>query len=136
MMVLPSENITIEEAEVVEPSAIPSKTYRLDFENGQCSGMVDGVEAIKQSIFKMLSTDRFKYLIYSDNYGFENLIGKERLFVQAELPRRIKEAVLQDERVTDVDVTVQFSGDSAVAKIVCYTVYGKIELPKEVNGVV
>ena len=136
MMVLPSENITIEEAEVMEPSAIPSKTYRLDFENGRCVGLVDGIEAIKQSIFKMLSTDRFKYLIYSDNYGFENLVGKERLLVQAELPRRIKEAVLQDERVTDVDVTVQIHGDSAVAKIMCYTVYGKIELSKEVNGVV
>ena len=135
MGVLPSEGILID-SEMDDDSVLPDKTYRLDFENGRCIGVIDGIEATQQSIFKILSTERFKYLIYSDDYGFESLIGKERLFVQAELPRRIKEAVLQDERVTDVDVTVQFSGDSAVAKIVCYTVYGKIELSKEVNGVV
>ncbi|ANB62111.1 DUF2634 domain-containing protein [Anoxybacteroides amylolyticum] len=136
-MVLPSGGILIEDLEVNNDSTLPSKTYRLDFENGRCVGMIDGLEAIKQSIFKMLSTERFKYLIYSDNYGFENLIGKERLFVQAELLRRIEEAVLQDTRVLSVeDMNIQFQGDSAIASFVCQTVYGKIEMSKEVNGIV
>lgn len=137
MAVLPSGNILIEDLEVNESSALSSKTYRLDFENGRCAGMIDGLEAIKQSIFKMLNTERFKYLIYSDDYGFESLIGKERLFVQAELPRRIEEAVLQDARILAVeDISIQFQGDSAIATFVCQTVYGKIEASKEVSGIV
>lgn len=137
MAVLPSEDILMDDTDIVDTSVFPTKTYRLDFERGRCIGMIDGLEAIKQSIFKMLSTERFKHLIYSDDYGFENLSGKERLFVQAELPRRIEEAVLQDARILAVeDISIQFQADSAIATFVCRTVYGKIEASKEVSGIV
>ncbi|WP_025950466.1 DUF2634 domain-containing protein [Geobacillus thermocatenulatus] len=136
MGVLPSEGILID-SEMNDDSVLSDKTYRLDFENGRCIGVIDGIEAVKQSIFKILNTERFKYLIYSDDYGFDIPIGKERLFVQAELPRRIEEAVLQDARVLSVeDMNIQFQGDSAIASFVCQTVYGKIEMSKEVNGIV
>lgn len=83
----------------------PSKTYKLNIENNTISGgYIDGLEALKQAIYKILNTERFDYLIYSWNYGVEikNLIGQHMSLVIPELERVIKEALLQDERIEDV----------------------------------
>lgn len=135
-MVLPIGDITLaEEVEVVDVATLPSKTYRLDFKNGRCTGTIDGIEAIKQAIYKILMTDRFENLIYSDDFGFENPIGKDQVFIKAELPRRIKEAILQDERITSVEnISIEFESDAAFVYFTCVTIYGDIKLSQEVNG--
>lgn len=55
-------------------------------------------------IYKTLMTDRYKYEIYDWNYGveFDDLIGKSKEFVKAELPRRIEDALIVDDRVSQV----------------------------------
>lgn len=80
----------------------PSKTYKI--EDNKIVGFCDDVEAIKQTIFCILNTERFDYLIYSWNYGVElkNLIGKQKDYIMSELKRLIKEALIQDDRIEDV----------------------------------
>ena len=37
----------------------PTKTWQIDFERERVAGNVDGLEAMKQAIFKILNTERF-----------------------------------------------------------------------------
>jgi len=134
-MVLPIGEFTItpDDVEVIETSTMPTKTYNIDFEKGRIVGMVDGLEAMKQAIYKMLSTIRFRHLIYSDDYGFDNPIGSDEIFARAELPRRIKETLLQDERITDVvDFNAEYKGDSALISFTALTLYGDANVLREV----
>lgn len=87
------------------PPEIPSYTYRLDVDSKTIIDHIDGLPAIEQSVFKILSTERYQYLIYSFNYGTEisDLVGKPKDYAYAELKRRIKEALTQDDRILDVN---------------------------------
>ncbi|MEN7878670.1 DUF2634 domain-containing protein, partial [Clostridioides difficile] len=69
-------------------------------EKSKIDGICDDVEALKQTIFLILNTERYQHLIYSWNYGVElnDLIGEPISFVIPELERRIKEALIQDDR--------------------------------------
>ncbi len=84
----------------------PSKTYKLNIDNNTISGgYVDEKEAIKQTIYCILNTERYDYLIYSWNYGVEikNLIGEHLTYVIPELERVITEALMQDDRIEEVN---------------------------------
>lgn len=133
-MVLPIGEFTLsDELEVIDVALMPTKTYQLDFERGRCTGMIDGLKAAEQAILKALSTVRFAHMIYSDDYGFENMIGHEQLYVRAELPRRIKEAILQDERFTAVNnFILDFEKDNAYVSFSCPTLYGDVVVLREV----
>ena len=80
------------------------QTYRIALNSNRITGYVDGLEAVKQAVYLILSTERYKYPIYSWNYGVElvDLIGKPMPYVMADLPRRIEEALTQDNRITEV----------------------------------
>lgn len=82
----------------------PGKTYRLDPKTGVVKGTVDGLEAVKQAIFLILSTERTEYEIYSWNYGVEvkNLIGLPVDLVCARIENTITDALMQDDRITSV----------------------------------
>ncbi len=56
---------------IEEAAEQPSKTYRLDIDNGHISGTVDGIEAVEQAIRKAIITQRFCNLIYDSDYGCE-----------------------------------------------------------------
>lgn len=84
-----------------------SETYRIQLseDNNDCiKGKVDDIDAIKQAIYLMLNTERYAYNIYSWNYGVElvDLIGQPLPYVTVILPRRIEEALTQDDRIRDV----------------------------------
>ena len=68
------------------------------------NGYIDGLDSVAQAIQLILSTERYKHIIYSWDYGVElfDLIGKPMPYVMSELPRRIKEALTQDNRIDDV----------------------------------
>lgn len=114
----------------------PSKTYKLNTDNNRIIGYIDGMEALKQAIYLMLSVERYDYLIYSWNYGIElkDLIGKPTSYVLSELKRRITEALTQDDRIESVDA---FSFEVIKKKVhVAFTVhsiFGDFEAEKEVN---
>jgi hypothetical protein len=111
-----------------------SRTYKLF--NDKIQGYVDGLEALKQAIYKVLNTERYEYPIYSFNYGIEleNLVGKDRTYVQVELKRRISECLLRDERITGVD-NFNFKGSGDVLKCTfdVHSIYGDLTVSREVN---
>ncbi len=97
------------QTEAVTVSAMPSKTWRLDFKNGRISGMItDPLEAAKQSAICSILTRRFEHVIFSDAYGSElhKLIGSDKALVRAEGERYIREAVCVDQRITGVENVV------------------------------
>ena len=83
----------------------PSKTYRLNFAGGPSSGMLDGLEAIKQMIFLTLHCERFAYEIFSNDYGVElqDKIGQQNdPELCGDLEDAISDALMQDDRVLEV----------------------------------
>lgn len=114
----------------------PSKTYKVDFKKNDIRGFTDEVEAIKQAIVFILNTERYEYLIYSWNYGIElnDLFGEPVSYVYPELKRRIKEALLQDDRIKSVDNFSFSNKDNEVtAHFTVNTIFGDIEVTKVVN---
>lgn len=100
-MITPETNI---QEDIVEEE-FSDKTYQVDFINQKITGMIDGIESLKQSISFILNTERYENIIYSWNYGveFQNLIGKDYDFILGDLKRRIEEALLQDDRIISIE---------------------------------
>lgn len=114
----------------------PGLTYALDIENGRVRGKTDGLDALKQAVYLILSTERYENLIYSYNYGVEldNLIGQPREYALPEVERRIAEALKQDDRVSSVDNFIFENGRNAVH--VTFTVHsdlGEMEVTTDVR---
>lgn len=123
-------------SEIVEILEQSSLTYDLNLEEGTISVHIDGLEAVKQAVVKILQTRRFEHLIYSSNYGQEldSVIGRDPLWAYAEIERHIKEALLQDDRVLSVDdMNITFTGEQAVAEFTVRSVYGAFNMIKEVR---
>lgn len=90
--------------EEITPIEHPSRTYKIEKEKDRINGYADEIAAVIQSIYLILNTERYKYVIYSWNYGVEldDLFGKPMPYVMSELERRIKEALTMDSRIDDV----------------------------------
>lgn len=119
-----------------EQEILPSKTYYLDIEKNTITGYCDSIEAIKQTIYCILNTERFDNIIYSWDFGIElkELIGQPLTYVIPELERVITEALIQDDRiedVTDFDFTTNRNIINAKFKVI--TVLGNIEIEKAVS---
>lgn len=128
MALIPSNTVNI--GEPIEVVSQPTHTYYLDTINNRIVGHVDGIQAIKQAIYKIINTERYSYLIYSWNYGIEleSLIGKDPLFVSAELQRVFKESLTQDDRILSLSgfsINQNEEGEFAVSFIV-NTIEGNI----------
>lgn len=98
---IPAINILTEEITTID---YPSRTYKIEVENDRINGYIDDLEAVIQSIYLILHTERYKNLIYSWDYGVEldDLFGQPIPYVMSELERRIKEALTMDDRIDDV----------------------------------
>lgn len=115
----------------------PDFTYRMDINGDSVRGYTDGQEAVKQAIFRILNTERYRYLIYPWWYGVEtmDLYGEPVNWVCAELERRISEALLTDSRIKNV---TDFSHDTGTKGVIhttftAHTIYGNIAGEKEVT---
>lgn len=84
---------------------LPSRTFRMNHNNLTIIGTIDEIQAVEQAVFLILNVERYEWLIYSWNYGFEKkrLIGKPVDYCIPEIERSIKEALLQDDRITAVE---------------------------------
>lgn len=114
----------------------PSKTFHLDIENQRVAGTVDGLGAVRQAINCILHTERFKWLIYSWNYGVEldQLFGQPMGLVKSKLKKRIREALMQDDRILSVDnFSFDISGRKLLVRFMVHTSVGDISAEKEVN---
>lgn len=115
----------------------PARTYRLNLNEMRIGGYIDGQEAMKQAIYKILNTERYDYLIYSWNYGSElaELYGQPIPYVYSEIRRKITEALLRDDRITDVgDFSFSQNNEKVTVKFTVTTTEGLIEVEKEVSN--
>ncbi len=115
----------------IEIKSQPSLTYKMLIESERIIGTVDELEAIQQACYKILNTERYQHIIYSWGYGIElqSLFGKPIPYVYSELPRRIKEALLYDDRIEDVrDFELSHNKNNVLCKFTVQTVAGVLEL--------
>ena len=129
------EDLT-QDFQIVNEVELPTKTYKLDYYNNRVKGLTDKQEAMKQAIYKILNTERYDYKIYSSNYGVElkELIGQHVAYVVPEAERRIKEALLWDERITRVfDFQFEIKKKVVNVEFKCNTIFGEIAVDIGVN---
>lgn len=116
----------------------PNKTYRMWIDEEKIQGTITSqLEAVEQAVYKILNTERYKHVIYSWNYGVEldDLFGKPIPYVLPEIPRRITDALLQDDRieaVTNFDLSYTKDG-SVLCKFTVVTIYGTLQGEKAVK---
>ena len=115
---------------------LPTKTYRIDPVNKRIMGMVDDSDAVMQFIRKVLSTDKYAFEIYDWYYGNElnKLVGHSYDYVVARIPNIFREALLVDDRITNVRDFTFSQPEIDVIVVTCYvdTVYGEIKYEQEV----
>lgn len=108
----------------------PSTTWRLDLVNSRIAGKIGGLDAIRQAVFKILQTERYKHLIYSSDYGSQmnTVIGQSGWLQESEIRRRIREALTQDDRIRDItDITIQQNGDKAIVSFTVISSLGTLQ---------
>ena len=116
----------------VKEQSYTDRTYKMS--DTQIAGFVDGMEALKQSIYKALSTEQYEYPIYSFQYGiaWKQLIGEDRSYVRAELRRMVEELLMRDDRIRSVDgFEFSSSGDSCHCSFNVSSIYGEISVTTE-----
>ena len=100
----------------------PSKTWII--RDNRVIGVSVGVDAFVQSMDTALSTERYEYDIFSDNYGIEleQLVGMPTSYAVAMLPDIITDALMQDDRVESVtNFSFDVSGSAISAKFTVTT---------------
>lgn len=113
-----------EEEDEQEESLYIPREYGIDFETGQLSGkIVEGYDALLVWAWLALQTPRYRYYIYSENYGqeYEDLIGKSYSteLTDSEQERMTEECLTENPYITGIEnfscvkieekVTVTFS---------------------------
>ncbi len=124
---LPSSEYTLNNVNIVYEN---TKSYKMDLKDTTISGFVDETEALKQAIYKILNTERNMYPMYSRNYGIDlkDLIGLPTDYAISQIPDRITEALIYDDRIVSVD-DFEFSKNKSklLVKFKVTTIYGNIE---------
>lgn len=139
---IPNVNILMEE---ITDVTYPNRTYKIVIDKDEIDnhdrqdriiGHTDDLDAIKQSIYLILSTERYAFIIYSWDFGVElvDLIGQPMPYVMSELPRRITEALTQDDRIEDVvDFEFERNGKKLHTTFTVVTTAGNIPTELEVE---
>ena len=134
MGTLPQSDIDLSRGVVFQDQ--PSLTWIADPVTRRIRGRGDGWEAIRQAVEIIVSVERFKWQIYTPNFGtdYDGLLGTEPGYAASELQRRLEDAFLPDNRILGMkDFTWSFSGVSLSASFTVRTVFGDVESGLEVN---
>ena len=109
----------------------PTNTFMIDWSSRQISGMGSGLAAMRQAVDIILNTERFRWQIYSPNFGveLEELIGEEYDYVTSEIARRVEDAFSTDSRVLSVGNFVFTDQGQGVLKCVfdVSTIFGPVQ---------
>lgn len=115
-----------------KPQIVP-KEYEIDFVTGQLTGrIVEGKEAVKVWIWLALQTPRYRYYIYTWDYGndFEELIGQgyTEEYILAETQRMTEDCLLVNKYIQGItEFSVSMTGSTLTISFVADTIYGEIE---------
>lgn len=117
-------------------TTISSRTLKMDFDWKTISGTIDQIQAVEQAVFLILNTERYFWLIFSWNYGVElhDLIGKDPEYCIPEIERRIREALLQDDRITAVEnFEFNVNKKKVLTTFTVISIFGNINVEKVVE---
>ena len=136
-MIPSAANYMLQSFEQFETEAQPTYTYQMLPDRRLVRGHTDELKAMEQAVYKILFTERYRYIIYSGNYGIElsDLFGQPVSYVCPELERRITEALIWDDRIEGVD---DFEFDTSKKGVVAvsftvHTVFGDVKAKRSVN---
>jgi hypothetical protein len=107
-----------------------TKTFDINLTKNIVGGKIDGLSALKQSIYLRLSIEADQHIIYPYTYGLQtvDLIGKPYYYVVAVLPGRIKDALLKDDRITEVDdFEFEVDKNTIAVRFTVTTIYGAMK---------
>lgn len=117
-------------------TTLPSRTLKMDHDWKTITGTIDQIQAVKQAVFLILTTERYQWLIFSWNYGVElqNLIGKDPEYCIPEIEHRIREALLQDDRITAVEnFEFELNKRKVLTTFTVISIFGNINVEKAVE---
>jgi hypothetical protein len=121
---------------IVSVESMPSLTWYINKDTNRIQGTVDNYDAVVQAVQVILNVERFRWQIYSPYSGMQwrGLIGEDPGYVAAELQRRIRDALMMDDRVTGIkDFKYTIADDVLTASLTVTTVYGDVQTTTEVN---
>lgn len=108
----------------------PNLTYRIG-ENTVNGKISNSLEAVKQAVKCILETERYSNPIYGDDYGIEleQYKGADYGKIVAGIETTLRDALLQDDRITNVIVTniEKLDIDSCKVEFDVYTIYGNYQ---------
>lgn len=89
----------------LEKKKYSNKDYKLSEDGTRIVGFVDDLEEIKQTIYLILSTERYEYQTMSDNTGVElwDKYGEDIRLIDLKVANTIVDALLADDRITEVN---------------------------------
>ena len=106
------------------------RTFFFDEQSGTIHGQTEGFHAARQAIWLILHTERYRYEIFSHQYGteLEGLIGSGDSFLFPEIKRRVTEALSVDDRVTGTsNFHFARNRNHVHVRFTAHTIFGDIE---------
>lgn len=124
-----------------EYQVCPTKTYHINLRDKCIRGTCSGLEAMRQAVYKIIATVRYRHIIYSHSYGTELMDYMDRLapYVYSQLEVTIKNALMRDDRilsVEDFDFKEDRKNKTLLVSFRVYTTEGDFDYEWEVNGYV
>lgn len=118
----------------IKRKTAPVKTWKLHIDKMRCNGHItDEIEAVKQMCYKCVNTEKGEYIIYP-TFGVQkkDLFFRPKLWAYVKLKYRIREALMLDDRVKDVDQFVYHRRESVrndlVMSFTVRTIYGWLSI--------
>lgn len=133
MATLPQADIDLSQGVVFQDQ--PSLTWIADPVTKRLRGRGDNYEAVRQAVEVIVNVERFRWQIYSPNFGIEldGLLGNDPGFVASELQRRLTDAFLPDSRILGIsDFSFTFQDPALTASVTVDTVFGPVKTGMEV----
>jgi len=123
-----------DDAVMSAPEHKEQSDYEIDFTTGKLTGrIITGLDAIKQWVRIVLSTDRYYYPQYSWNHGGElsSLIGKtyDPSYIKSEVKRMVRDALLVNAGILDVEnIQYTMKKDTLTVSFTIDTIYGRSDM--------
>ncbi len=134
MATLPQSEIDLSKGVVFRDQ--PSLTWIADPVTRRLRGRGDNYEAVRQAVEVIVNVERFRWQIYSTNFGIEldGLLGNEPGFAASELQRRLSDAFLPDSRILGISgFSYTFEDGVLTAEVTVNTVFGPVKTGVEVT---
>lgn len=114
---------------------MPTKAFRIDFDEKKVGGIIDGEEALKQAIYVALMTERYKYAVFSHYYGTDYRDAFSEGYVEAmgKVRYAVEDSLKYDDRILSVgDFAFEKRGKAMCVSFKVRSVYGELDFETEV----